>query len=271
MIGSALALQAALAAAGAIGRAAHRLHPVRPAPAEVAALLRDASAGGAAIVARAMAGARYQNRLLVDVARRGGQGAIARLVEPASVERLRGLRAGPAILVGWHIGPPFGVLGGLEAAGVPALVVRRAFGGRPRPLFDAATVDGGARDRSAAFRQALARLHAGGVVVVVADATDVGETAPVPCLGRARTMARGPFALARRTGAPLLPVAARMLAAGRIEVALGAPLIGAGERDALETSLAAAAAAWLEAFVGESPGQLRRCVLAWLADAPRLA
>jgi hypothetical protein len=271
MSAAARALQAALVAAGTMGRAAHRLQPVRPSPAQVAALFRDASAADVAGIARAMAGARYQNRALVEVARRGGQGAIARLVDQTSIDRLRALGGGPAILVGWHVGPPFGVLGALEAAGVRALVVRRAFASPRTPIVDVAIVDGGAQRGSAAFRASLAQLRGGGVVLLAADAPDTSETAAVPCFGRRRPMARGAFALARATGVPLVPLAARMDRAGVIGVAVGAPLTRVGEGDGLETALASAAAAWLEACVRESPGQLRRCVLAWLTEGSSIA
>lgn len=102
-------------------------------------------------------------------------------------------------------------------------------------------------------------------------AVDVGgtsQTAPVPCFGRARAMARGPFALARLTGAPLIPLAAQLDGDRVVRVPAGPPLAGNGAGDALETSLAAAAAAWLEDTIRRSPGQLRRCVLQWLLDAP---
>ena len=267
---AAVALRSALIAAGTTGRAAHRLQPTRPSPAEVAALLREVSAAEAAATARAMAGARYQNRLLVEVAKRGGQRAIARLVDASSVAALRALGAGPVILVGWHVGPPFGILGALEAAGVRALVVRKPFESRRAPVHDAATIDGGHQDRSAAFRAGLTRLEEGGVVLLAADARDVGQTAPMPCFGRSRTMARGPFALARRSGAPLVPVAAQLIGDRAIHIAIGAPLAAAGAGDALEASLATAAAAWVEATVRAAPGQLRRCVLAWLTEGPPL-
>jgi lauroyl/myristoyl acyltransferase len=271
MSAAARALQAALVAAGTMGRAAHRLYPTNPSPAEVGALFRDASVADAADIARAMAGARYQNRALVEVARRGGEGAIAQLVDPASVDRMRALGGGPAILVGWHLGPPFGVLGAIEAAGVRALVVRRAFASPRTPIVDVVLVDGGRQRGSAAFRASLAQLRGGGFVLLAADAPESSETAAVPCFGRPRPMARGAFALARATGAPLVPVAARMDRAGVIRIAVGAPLPRIGEGDALETALAAAAAAWLEAFVRESPGQLRRCVLAWLTEGSPIA
>jgi hypothetical protein len=264
----ALTLQAVLASVGAMGRAAHRVHPARPAVAEVAALFADASAADAARMARAMSGARYQNRALVEIAGRRGPALLQPLVDPASVEGLRPFLRAPAILVGWHVGPPFALIGAFEAIGLPVLLLRRASRFGSTPGLDAAALDGGPRERSAAFRRAVARLRAGGVVFVMADAGDVGQTAPVACFGRARSMARGPFALARLTGAPIVPIAARLDDRQRVGVAIGSALAGAGDGDALEASLAAGAATWLEGYVRATPGQLRRCVLAWLLAAP---
>jgi hypothetical protein len=270
MTAGAFALQAALTAMGVLGRTAHRLHPTRPAVSEVAALFRDASPAAAARIAHAVAGARYQDRALVELARRRGQAVLRGLVDPASLADLRPFLAQPAIFVGWHLGPPFGVAGAFEAIGLRALMMRRTLTYGMTPTLEVASVGGGRDDRSAAFRRAVRRLEQGGVVLVAADVRDVSATAPVPCFGRARTMARGPFALARLTGAPLVPLAPRLDGDRVVRVAIGAPLIGEGAADALETSLAAGAAAWLEAFVRGSPGQLRRCVIEWLLEAPPL-
>jgi hypothetical protein len=272
MSAAVVALHAVLTATGAIGRTAHRLHPARPAVSDVAALFHDIPPADAATIAHAMSGARYQNRALVEIARRRGLALLRDVVDPAGVEALRPLvGGGPAILVGWHVGPPFGLAGAFEAVGLQVLLLRRALSYGTTPTLEVAPTDGGQDERSSAFRQALARLREGGVVLLAVDASDVAQTAPVPCFGRARSMARGPFALARLTGAPVLPIAAALDGDRVVRVAIGSRLTGDGEGDALEASLAAGAAAWLEGFLRRSPGQLRRCVLAWLLEAPPLS
>ena len=265
-----LALHATLAATGAIGRRVHRLHPTRPSPAEVAALFAGVPAVTATAMAGLMSGARYQNRALVEIARRRGVSLLRDLVDPASLDGLRALLGSPAILVAWHVGPPFGLAGAFEAVGLHVLLLRKTLSYGTTPTLEVAAVDGGGSDRSAAFRLALARLRAGGVVLIAVDVGEASQTAPVPCFGRARSMARGPFALARLTGVPLLPLAARLDDDQRVRVSMGAPLAGAGLGDALEASLAAGAAAWLEGFVRDAPGQLRRSVLHWLLEAPAI-
>ncbi len=268
------ALQAILAATDVLGRAAHRVRPVRPAAADVAALFSDASPARAAAIAHAMSGTRYQNRALVEIARRRGLGILQDLVDPASVEGLRPFVGGaPAIFVCWHVGPPFGLAGALEAVGLHLLLLRRTLDYGTTPTLEVAAVDDGAA-RRAAFRQALARLRAGGSVLIPLDAPDAAQTAPVPCFGRARPMARGAFAMSRLTGAPVVPLVTRLDADRMVRVAIGSPLAGTrdtGDADAFETALAAGAAAWLEAYVRASPAQLRRCSLQWLLEAPRIA
>ena len=262
------ALQAALIAMGVLGRTAHRCRPTHPAPSELAALFQDASPAETAAIARAVSGLRYQNRAIVEIARRRGQGLLAELVDAASLERLRAFAGSPAIFIGWHVGPPFGVIGAFTAADLEPLIVRRSMTSDATAMFAFAAVDGGRVDRSAAFRRSLARLGAGGAVLMAVDATEMSQTEPVPCFGRARGMARGPFAMARLTGAPVVPLAAQLDDDRVVRIAVGAPLLGAGTGDDFETSLAARAAAWLEGVIRESPRQLRRCVLQWLLDAP---
>lgn len=271
MTAAVFALQAALTAAGVMGRTAHRIHPARPATADIAALFGAAPPGEAARLARAVAGARYQNRALVEIAQRRGLSILRDLVDAESLEGLRPYLGRPVIFVAWHVGPPFGVAGAFEAIGLHVLIVRRPLAFGTTPTLDVAPVGIERDDGSAAFRRARERLRDGGAVLLAVDARDVSATVPVPCFGRARTMARGPFALARITGAPIVPLAARLDGDRVVRIAIGPEVAGEGEGDALETSLAAGAAAWLEAFVRDSPGQLRRCVLAWLLEAPLIA
>ncbi|MEO5819831.1 MAG: hypothetical protein ABIT71_04950, partial [Vicinamibacteraceae bacterium] len=70
------------------------------------------------------------------------------------------------------------------------------------------------------------------------------------------------------TGAPLVPLAVWLDDDRVVRVAVGSPLVGSGDGDALEASLCAGAARWLEGFLRASPRQLRRCVLGWLLEAP---
>jgi hypothetical protein len=212
---------------------------------------------------------------LVAIARRRGLGILQDLVDPSSVEGLRPFVGGtPAIFACWHVGPPFGLAGAFEAAGLHLLLLRHTLSYGTTPMLEVAAVQGGPGARRAAFRQAIARLRGGGSVLLPLDAGDAGQTEPVACFGRARPMTRGPFALARITGAPVVPLAARLDADRMVRVAVGSPLAGIGETGdvrAFEAALAAGAAAWLEAFLRASPAQLRRCSLQWLLEAPPIA
>lgn len=108
------------------------------------------------------ASSRYQNRVIVELATRRGQAMLAGLVDQASRDRLRACAGGPAIFIGWHVGPPFGVMSAFQAAGVDLLIVRRAMQGDATATSDFASIDGGRSHRSAAFRRSVARVREAG-------------------------------------------------------------------------------------------------------------
>jgi lauroyl/myristoyl acyltransferase len=132
---------------------------------------------------------------------------------------------------------------------------------------EVAAVAQGAEARAAAFARAVQRVRNGGLVVMAADVDEAELTAPVPCLARAVRMARGPFALARITGAPLIPIVA-CWNDERITVVAGDALRGDGCNRELEASYAAAAVGWLADVLRGSPEQIRLYSLRWLLDAP---
>lgn len=130
------------------------------------------------------------------------------------------------------------------------------------------SVDRGSHARTQAVVRAVAQLRRGGLIIIAGDGVDTTDTLPTPCLGRAVRMARGPFALARICGAPLVPLLARCDHQGVIRITVGEPLDGHGSGRELETALAVAAGRWLETYLLTRPSQLRRCSLQWLLDFP---
>jgi hypothetical protein len=259
-----------LAAAGAIGKAIHRAHLCSPSPDRLAELFGPARRDRLNAIARDISGLRYQNRALVSVVQQRGIAVLERFVDPASVAGLARFREGPPVIfVTWHLGPAFALGGAFKRVGLRVFVVRRAVGYRTTAHLDVATTAGGPDARAAVFRQALARVRDGGHVIMAADGLEAGLTPPVRCLDRWVPMARGPFALARLTGAPLIPVVAQWTDDGRIRIVVGDRLAGAAAGAAFETAQAAAAADWLDVYLRLSPAQLWLCSLRWLLDAAR--
>jgi hypothetical protein len=120
-----------------------------------------------------------------------------------------------------------------------------------------ASTEGDEQSRAALFHRALVHLDRGGFVALALDAVQ-GSALRVSCLSRPLALARGPFALARLTGVPLVPLVARWRS-GRVEVLLGETLAPPGQEagtEAWESALAASAARWLESYLLASPGEL---------------
>lgn len=265
-----LNLRGALTVMGTVGRAAHRLRPDKPSPSEVAELFDTVSPAAALTIAGEMSALRYQNQLLVFLARHRGSGILERHVDVRSLEPLKRFASGsPAIFLTWHLGPPFGLLGAFGRLGLDVLAIRRTAGFEVR-FTTLAAVDDGSSGRAKAVLRAVKRLRKGGLVIIAGDGVDTAEMLPAPCLGRVAPMPRGPFAIARLSGAPVVPLVARWDDDGWARITVGEQLRGEGSGRMLESSLALAAGRWLESYLLSSPRQLRRCSLRWLLDSPRL-
>jgi lauroyl/myristoyl acyltransferase len=155
---------------------------------------------------------------------------------------------GPAILAGFHLGPIPANCIVLEHLPGEVLVMHLSSSQRKRLTIVAVGSD--AWSRAQAMQRAVETLRRGGFVFLLVDANEVPSTIDVSLFGRRARLARGAFALARLTGAPVIPMAPRWRGT-RIEVVVGEPIPAADE-----TAMADAAAAWLERFLRDSPGEL---------------
>jgi hypothetical protein len=93
----------------------------------------------------------------------------------------------------------------------------------------------------------------------------------VEFLGRRILLARGPFVLARLSGAPLIPIVAGWTADRHIRVERGSGLdvgVPPSGGEAFETAAARVTASWMERRVLQSPGELRPHTIRWLQSAP---
>ena len=243
----------ALSAASARGSLRNRLSRRWPSPAQVQALFPQLGPRAAARAAWGIGALEARNRLLIDQIRRAGLAPVRPLVRtPAAFAALRP----PLILGMFHVGAVQALGAAIERLPGPVLLMRLGSPYTPSPPVEVASTEGNDQRRAAAFRRALAHLAGGGFVVLALD------VAPAPglrvsCLGRTLELARGPFALARLTGAPLRPLVARWRRS-TVEVEAGEALDAglAMGTEARESALAAAAARWLERYLLNSPAEL---------------
>ncbi len=235
----------AFAAAGALGSLRNRLSRRWPSPEQVQLLFPRLTRRDAGRIAWEIAGNEGRNRLLIEAIRRAGPAAVRPLVA-TSAEVFAPLR--PPLLLGmFHTGAIQALNVAVERLPGRVLVLRQGALYPPVPPVAVESTDGDGQRRAAAFRRALLHLKEGGFVVLALDGVQ-GPGLPVSCLGHRLELARGPFALARLTGAPLRPLVARW-ERGRIGIVVGEELAAPAE----EGACAAAAARWLERHLAESP------------------
>jgi lauroyl/myristoyl acyltransferase len=263
--------------ASAAGRLAQRLGG-RPRPEDVKSVF-----GGHPVLAsrdpirtaREMSGFAYRNRAVSAVARRHGISAVTGLVDAGSLPALAPLldRRAPGVVVTWHLGPGCGLSAAFELLGIASLAIVR----RPLPAMDQRSqtvlTGGGEADRTAALWRAVRHLKEGGLVVIAADGLSGERGRRVGFLGRGIRLARGPFVLARLSGAPILPVVTSWTRDTSIRAELGPPLDivpSPADGDAFEEAAAAATASWMEQRVLRSPEEMRPHTLRWLAVSPRV-
>jgi hypothetical protein len=215
------------------------------------------------------------DRLLAAKIRRRGVSVVLDLVDARSCEKFGALNeiAGPRVAVTWHVGPPHGLLAAIRHLRMPALgVIRRRYEWLDEHA-DLVCTGGASDERAAALWTATRYLNDGGVVVIAADGLEGERTAPFTCLGRRMSLGRGPFVLARLSGAVVVPTVSCWEPGGRIGVKVGTPLQigrapGMSNVD-YENALAFAAARWFEEYILARPAELRPHSLRWLCSYPR--
>ncbi len=237
----------ALPAASGLGALRNRLSRRWPSPEQVQALFPHLVPRAAARVAWKIGALEARNRLLVDAIRREGLEPVRRLMRPLS-EAFAALRP-PLILGTFHVGAVQALGAAIERLPGPVLVLRLGALYSPRPPVEILSTEGDDQRRAFSFQRALDHLKEGGFVVLALDGSP-GPGLRVPCLGRTLELARGPFALARLTGAPLVPLVARWRKS-EVEAEVGAAIGGMEEG-----ALAASAARWLEGYLMAAPEEI---------------
>jgi hypothetical protein len=264
----------ALRAAGGLGRLRNRLSAAWPSPRQVALLFPHLDRAAAARIAWNIGGLECRNRLGVEILRRGGIAALLPLLrQPSALAALRP----PLVLGFFHIGAMQGLGAALARLPAPVLAFRLGLLTSGQPPLEIVSTAGDVEARAAAFHRGLDHLRRPGFVAMALDLPATRGLA-APCLGRQLALSRGPFALARLAGCPLVPIAARWRQ-GKLETVHGAPLAAnltapqpgaepgrdagqVGRHDAgpgttaAEAPLARAAARWLENYLLAAPADL---------------
>jgi hypothetical protein len=246
-----------------VGRAASALRLHGPSPREVAALYDWLPPERVRQVGRHITAAYWKNRAAIAIAEGDGIDQLSTLIrwpaDPAWREVFEG--TGGRVIVACHVGAFFGIRAALERLGRPALTLREL------PLSDQMS-------RARALKQAIDHLRQGGLVVATLDGPGGTSTSEVPCLGRRIVLRRGPFTLARLTGAPLVPVVCAWTRDSRIAVRVAAPIEchAIPDRTAveLEDAMAARAASWLEQYLRAEPQEIWLSTLRYYLAAPRV-
>lgn len=220
--------------AAKLGALRNRLTRRWPTADEVRRLFPDVDAVNIAMQIGAL---NERNRVLVHTISRSGLHPIRPLVH--FEERV----TPPCILALFHVGALQATGAALERLDAPVLAFRHKTLVTTRPPLEVISTEGDDQQRAAAFHRALVHLRGGGCVAMALDVVP-GAAIDTRCLGRNLPLAPGAFALARLTGAPILPLTARWTNDG-IAVATHDPVTSAD-----------AAAAWLERYLLASPAQI---------------
>lgn len=245
---AARSLPATIMALDVLGRSANIAGAHPPSIAEIAALYTWLPRSQCRLIAPRIAALRLKNRAAVALAARGRIAELAHRVRWAAEGPPRLAGPGGRILTACHVGVFFGISAALERARIRAFMLRDA------PMRDPAA-------RAAAFKEAVDTIRRGGTVVAIVDGPGGSSTGDVECLGRRVVFRRGPFALARLTRAPLVPVVGAWTQGGAIEMRAGPDIEPAAAcsscgPDDVETGLAASVARWLESYLRAEPQEI---------------
>jgi lauroyl/myristoyl acyltransferase len=267
----------ALRLAGLAGSVSNRLVAYGPSAAELHSVFPSLSRQQLTRIAHRTCASDLKNRTVDRLVLAGGYEAILPLVERDAIEAVDSVRSefGAAIVANFHLGPLISVGAAVEAAGAPALVIRTEPGHQVRPPLEAVWTSGEPDRPAHALRRALDHLRRGQLVVVALDGDFGATVGPLPCLGRGVELRRGGFALARMTGAPIVPVLCRWkdggtaIAIERFDPLPAPPAVTAAAAD-IEREHANAAARWLDWQLSTAPDIASLQVLRMLLRAPRV-
>jgi hypothetical protein len=255
-------LPGALTALDRMGRVLAATRVQGPSPAEVGALYDWLPPGRCARVARDISALRMKNRAAIAIVERGGLDRLATLVQWPSPRAVRDLFDGGAVVAACHVGAFFGIRAAVRQSGRQALVLADL------PMSGVAA-------RTAALKRAIDWVRDGGLVVATLDGPGGTSTDEVDCLGRRIVLRRGPFVLARVTGAPLVPLVCAWTPGAGIEMRVSAAILRPTDDEAqgpaaFEATMAARTAAWMDAYLRAEPQEIWLYTLRNYLASPRV-
>jgi hypothetical protein len=257
-------LPGTIALLDAAGRMASAAGLHGPTPADVAALYDWLPRHDLSRIARHISALHLKNRAAIALVQGDRTAELASLVRWSTDSGRREIAEGRSgmLIVACHVGAFFGIRAALHTIGRPVLMMRDL------TMHDAAS-------RAGATKRAVEALRAGELVVATLDGPGGTSTGEVPCLGRRIVLRRGPFTLARLTGAPLVPIVCAWTRRGRIEVRVATAI----ERPAsrllnsieFEDEMAVRTARWLDAYLRAEPQEIWPSTLQNYLAAPRVS
>lgn len=255
-------LPGTIAVLDAVGRAANLTALHGPSPSEVAALYDWLPSRRLGAVARNISALHLKNRAAIALVKNDRTADLSKLVRWSSDSARRELveGGGARLVVACHVGAFFGIRAAFHGINRSVLTLRDL------PMSNAAS-------RASALKRAIDHLRAGGLVVATLDGPGGTSTGEVRCLGRRIVLRRGPFSLARITGAPLVPVVCAWTRQSHIEVRIAAPIERPRSVDLtsteLEDDMAVRTAGWLDAYLRAEPQEIWLSTLRHFLAAPR--
>jgi hypothetical protein len=237
------------AAVGALARATAPL----PASGRLPVVLPELSAGEVRRARRRVRSSEWRTRVL-SAAMNSATGESA--LPPYELDLPRPDTDRPAVYVSLHVGAMPALVAFLRDLPHEAAALHRQAWRLPPNLVDI-HVGRNERARVAGFHRALTTLRGGGSVCIPIE----GDSVRTAVLGRSFLMARGPFALARLSGAPIVPLHARW-SGGRVRIHAGRPI--AADRD--EQAMALGVGSELELYLRAHPGEIDNWLLTGLID-----
>lgn len=249
-------------------------------PQRLVALLGPMSNARSHAIARRILIAEFKNRSLWSSWWHGGLRYTSRLVRPPKSKLLVDLHLAkkPAILAFMHIGARFALGPALFRQEIPALVlVTNPYRSQQEAPPIADSLEGIEflqlqENTTRGFFLAVQRLRQGGTVAIGIDGKSVDRSLEIPFLGRPFPLGRGCAAMARLTGAPIIPVATLWRAGMSIALEMGEPMdvprVPGEDAEAADRQVMASLAGWFERLVRARPGQLRPKLVEELLGSP---
>ena len=244
-------------------------------PEQVSAVLHWLSDEESLRVSRQIRSLHMKNLALFELLELRGFEALAPIVRIQGEQRLVELHGQnrPAILMGWHVGPEFGVVTALQRLGLRVLyLVLKSPKLQIPPGLDVCDLDGES-NRIIGLKRAVSHLRSGGMVLIAGDGSCGEYMSEIHCMNRRVRMRKGPAVLARLTGAPVIPVAARWRCAGRridvtVHEPLAVPTTQMRHTTSFEDALMSEAARWFERHLRAYPDVLKAERLHEIAGEP---